>query len=356
MKRWGWQWWGLVLGAIATFALVIACQPQETAPGTEAEPATEAPVFLIGTGADFPFFLYERIFSEYRQVAPNVQVNYQPTGSAAGIQQVLSETVDFGGSDIAMTDEEMAQVARGVVLVPMASGLVSIVYNLPNLEGQLRLSRAALTDIFLGKITQWNDAAIAASNPDLTLPDLPIILVHRSDGSGTTAVVTAHFSAVNPEWEVAVGTGLNVNWPAGVGVKANAGVGAQVQQAEGAIGYVEYGYAKKLGIPTAAVENKAGQFVAPSPETGAKGLGDVELPENLRVFVPDPEAADAYPIVTYSWILAYQRYDDPAKAAALKNVLTWGLREGQKFSEELGYVPLPPETLEKGVAAIATIQ
>lgn len=357
-RRWG----GIrgLIAAIATLALIVACQSQVTAP-TETPAAdtasTDTPVMLNGTGASFPLFIYERIFSEYRQqVDPNVQVNYQPTGSAAGIQQVISETVDFGASDIAMTDEEMAQVDRGIVLVPMTAGTVAIAYNLPDVESGLKLSRQAYSDIFLGKITQWNDPAIAATNPDIPLPDLPITLVHRSDGSGTTAVLTNHLSAINPDWEATVGAGLNVSWPAGVGVKANAGVSAQIQQAEGAIGYVEYSYAQKLGLPIAALENQAGQFVEPGPESGAAGLSAIDLPENLRAFVKDPAGENAYPIVTYSWILAYQQYDDPARAAALRDVLAWGLQAGQSFSVELGYVPLPEAVVERALTAIETIQ
>jgi phosphate transport system substrate-binding protein len=312
---------------------------------------------LNGTGASFPLFLYERIFSEYRQqVDPNLQINYQPTGSAAGIQQMISQTVDFGASDVAMTEAEMAQVEGGVVLVPMTAGVVAIAYNLPGVESGLQLTRAALVDIFLGKLTRWNDPAIAAANPDVTLPDLPITLVHRSDGSGTTAVLTAHLSAISPEWESAVGTGLNVSWPAGVGIKANAGVSAQILQAEGAIGYVEYSYAQKLGLPIAALENQAGQFVAPSPAAGAKGLEGVDMPANLKVFVPDPVGAEAYPIVTYSWILAYQQYADAAKGAAIKQVVQWGLSEGQQFSESLGYVPLPADVVEQAIAAVNQTQ
>jgi phosphate transport system substrate-binding protein len=284
-----------------------------------------------------------------------LQVNYQPTGSAAGIQQMISGTVDFAASDVAMTNEEIAQVENGVVLVPMTAGMVAIAYNLSGMEGTLKLTRQALADIFLGKITQWNDAAIANANPDLALPNLPITLVHRSDGSGTTAVLTSHLSAISPEWREAVGSGLNVSWPAGVGIKANAGVSAQIQQAEGAIGYVEYSYAQKLGLPIAALENQAGQLIEPSPETGSKALADVEMPQNLKAFVSDPPGADAYPIVTYSWILAYEQYDDADKGAAIRNLLQWGLTEGQEFSEPLGYIPLSGAVVEQAIAAVNRI-
>ena len=354
-------WLQSVCVAIAIITLVVACQqPQVDNPDatdTASPPPASNPITLNGTGASFPLFLYERIFSEYRQtVDSTLQINYQPTGSAAGIQQVIANTVDFGASDVAITDDEIAQVKAGVVLVPMTAGIVAIAYNLPDVPSGLKLTRTALADIFLGQLTSWNDPAIAEVNPEVALPDLPITLVHRSDGSGTTAVLSAHLSAISPDWETQVGSGLNVEWPAGVGIKANAGVSAQIQQAEGAIGYVEYSYAKKLGIPIAALENQAGQFVEPSPATGAKGLETVAMPENLKVFVTDPAAADAYPIVTYSWILAYQQYEDAAKGEALKAVLKWGLSEGQQFSEQLGYVPLPPNVIEQATVAVDQIQ
>lgn len=356
------RWFQFLGMAIATLFLTLACQQPSAEPPVDAgsaaaPPPAASPLTLNGTGASFPLFIYERIFSEYRQqVNPNLQVNYQPTGSAAGIQQLISGTVDFAASDVAMTDEEIAQVENGVVVVPMTAGMVAIAYNLPGVEVPLKLTRQALADIFLGKITQWNEAAIAAANPDLSLPDLPITLVHRSDGSGTTAVLTSHLSAISPAWQEAVGSGLNVSWPTGVGIKANAGVSAQIQQAEGAIGYVEYSYAQKLGLPIAALENQAGQFIQPSPEAGSKALSDIQMPENLKAFVNDPTGAEAYPIVTYSWILAYEQYDDADQGAAIRNLLQWGLTEGQQFSEPLGYIPLPEAVVEQAIAALDRIQ
>jgi phosphate transport system substrate-binding protein len=341
---------------VSVFLWIVACQPSpETGTDSPTPSTATTTVVLNGTGADFPFFIYQRWFSEYSRLHPNVQINYQPTGSAVGIQQIVSETIDFGASDIAMTDDEMAQVSKGVVLLPMTAGGVAVAYNLPGVDQPLQLSRQVLAEIFLGTITQWNDPKLAAVNPEVTLPDLPIVLVHRSDGSGTTATFTAHLSAISSEWQAQVGSGLSVEWPTGAGVKSNAGVSAQIQQAEGAIGYVEYGYAQKLGLAIAALENQAGQYVQPNPDSVAAALSRVQLPENLRAFAPDPQGADAYPIVTYSWILAYERYDDPNKAAALKDVVQWSLTEGQQFSEELGYVPLFPQVVEKASAAAEKI-
>ena len=356
MRQFRWlTLWGV---AFATLWLTIACQSPstETPSITESPPAT-TPLTLNGTGASFPLFIYERIFSEYRQqVDPNIQINYQPTGSAAGIQQIISQTVDFGASDVAMTDEEMAQVEAGVVLVPMTAGMIAIAYNLPGIDGNLRLTRDALTGIFLGKITQWNHPAIATVNPDLALPDMPITLVHRSDGSGTTAVLTAHLSAISSEWQTTIGSGLNISWPVGIGIKANAGVSAQIQQAEGTIGYVEYSYVQKLGLPIAALENQTGEFVLPSSESGKKALADIDMPDNLKAFVTDPTAPEAYPIVTYSWILAYAQYEDAAEGTAIKDVLKWGLTEGQQFSEQLGYVPLPDTVAQQAIIVVESIQ
>jgi len=341
---------------VAVVLWIVGCQPQNQAPPTTAPAApTTSNVFLNGTGADFPYFIYQRWFTEYNRLHPTVQINYQPTGSEVGIQQVISKTIDFGASDIAMTDEEMAQVEPGVVLVPMTAGSVAIAYNLPGIPSGLKLPRDLYPEIFLGTITQWNDAKLVAANPDLTLPDLPIILVHRSDGSGTTATLTRHLAAVSPAWNSQVGEGLSVAWPTGVAVKSNAGVSAQIQQAAGAIGYVEFSYAQQLGLTVAALENQAGQYVLPSVEGAAQALGGIELPQNLRAFVPDPTAAAAYPIATYSWILAYQTYADPAKAEALRAILEWCLTEGQQLSPELGYVPLPEEVARRAAAAVQQI-
>ncbi|MGJ3253630.1 MAG: phosphate ABC transporter substrate-binding protein PstS [Elainellaceae cyanobacterium] len=343
----------------AVLLWVIACQPQpqsESASSPTSSPANEAPVYLNGTGASFPFFIYQRWFSEYNTLHPNVQINYQPTGSQVGIQQMISETIDFGASDVAMTDEHISQAEDSIVMVPMTAGSVAIAYNLPGVESGLNLPRSVYPDIFLGKITTWNDRRLADANPDMSLPDLPIVLVHRADGSGTTAAVTRHLSAISPSWEEQIGTGLSVQWATGVGVKANAGVSAQIQQAEGAIGYVEYSYAQQLDMPIAALENKAGQYVLPDVESTANALDNIQLPDNLRAFVPDPDGADAYPISTYTWMLAYKQYDDPAKANALKDLFQWCLTDGQQYSEELGYVPLPDDVVGRVLEAVEQIQ
>ena len=312
-------------------------------------------VSLTGAGASFPAPLYQKWFSEYNKANPNVQVTYQSVGSGAGVEQFTQETVDFGASDVAMKDEEIAKVSRGVALLPMTAGSIVLAYNLPGVES-LQLSRQVYVDILLGKIKKWNDPAIASLNPDAQLPNSNITVVYRSDGSGTTGVFTKHLSAISPEWEQKVGSGKTVEWPTGVGAKGNEGVTAQILQTEGSIGYIEYGYAKQQDIPTASLENKAGKYIAPSSESAAQALSAAELPDNLRAFVTDPEGEASYPIVTYSWILAYGNYDDPQKLQAFKDVVNWSLADGQAYAEELGYIPLPANVVEKVEAKLDTIQ
>lgn len=351
---------GFLLSALSVAIGLKACQgappaPNGAAPQTTGDETNVTPITLYGAGATFPSFLYLRWFSDYNAQYPHAQISYQPVGSAAGIQQFLSGTVDFGASEVPLTDEEIAQVSRGAVFIPSVAGSVAVVYNIPGVESGLRLSRQLLPDIFLGNVTQWNAPAIAALNPDITLPDLPITVIHRSDGSGTTAAFTAHLSAISPEWQSNVGTGLNVAWPTGTGIKDNAGISAQVQQGEGVIGYVEYAFAKQLNLATAALENKSGQILLPTEDATSKAIGTIELSDDLRGSVADPEDAEAYPIVTYSWVLAYQQYDDPQKAQVLKDVMQWGLTDGQALGPELGYVPLPSDIAEKAIAALDKI-
>ncbi len=350
----------LTLAAALTSALV-ACQSktsnssEQKTSGTESAPAPTDPVVLNGAGATFPALLYYRWFADYQTLNPHVQINYQSVGSAAGIQQILDGTVDFGASDIAMSDPEMDEVEAGVILIPMTAGSVVVAYNLPGVKSGLRLDRSTLVDIFLGEISRWNDARIAATNPDVTLPDLEIVVVYRADGSGTTATFTQHLSAISSRWQEQVGAGVAVNWPVGAGAKGNEGVSAQVQLVEGVIAYVEYAYANELGLQVAALENQAGNFILPTPEAAAIALAEIELPENLRGFQPDPVSAEAYPIVTYTWILAYGTYPESQKAIALKQALSWALTEGQSSSAELGYLPLPQSVVDRALAAIEKI-
>jgi len=240
-----------------------------------------------------------------------------------------------------MTDEEAAKVRQGALFVPMTAGSVDVVYNVPGVPTGLKLSRQVLPAIFLGKITRWNHPDLAALNPELTLPDLPITVIYRSDGSGTTAIFTRHLSAIDPLWQNQVGTGLTVNWPVGTGIKDNAGISAQIQQGEGVIGYVETAYAKQLKLATAALENRSSKFLLPTQNSVEKAVADVKLDAKLRGFVADPANPEAYPIVSYSWFLIYQKYEDKAKGETLRKFIQWALVEGQKYGSDLGYVPLP---------------
>lgn len=338
----------LTVGAVSlgTYKAAFSEPPRQIAQGK---------VSLTGAGATFPAPLYQRWFFDYNKANPNIQVSYQSVGSGAGVEQFIQKTVDFGASDVAMKDEEMAKVSKGVVLLPMTAGSIVFAYNLPGVN-ELKLSRKNYVDIFLGNITKWNDPALAKDNPGVNLPDAPISVIYRSDGSGTTGVFTKHMSAVSPDWKSKVGEGKTVQWPTGIGAKGNEGVTAQILQTEGSIGYIEYGYAKQQKINFATIENKAGKFVTSDSTTASATLAAVKLPENLRAFIADPDGENSYPIVSYSWVLAYKNYDDPAKAQALKGVLNWALTDGQKLSAELGYIPLPAPVVEKVKAAINTIQ
>ena len=345
----------LLLAPIAALALSLgACGGTQTTESTSSSSSGQS-VSITGAGASFPAPLYQKWFVEYNKQNPDIKVAYQSVGSGAGVEQFTQQTVDFGASDVAMKDAEIAAVDRGVVLLPMTAGSVVLAYNLPGVES-LQLSREAYIDILLGKITKWNDPAIASTNAGVDLPDSEITVVYRSDGSGTTGVFTKHLSAVSSEWKDKVGEGKTVEWPTGIGAKGNEGVTAQIQQTEGSIGYIEYGYAKLQGIPAASLENKAGNYIAPSSESAAETLSAVTLPENLRAFITDPEGDNSYPVVSYTWILAYQSYDDATKLDAFKEVVNWSLTEGQNFAEELGYIPLPSNVVTKVEAALGTIE
>lgn len=330
--------------------------------GASASPAAAArvaqgggTVSLTGAGATFPAPLYQSWFSDYNKQNPNVQVSYQAVGSGAGVQQFTQGTVDFGASDVAMTDAEIAKVQRGVVLLPMTAGAIVVAYNLPNVKSGLKLSREVYPAIFQGQIKTWNDPKIAQANPGVNLPNLPITIVHRSDGSGTTSVFTSHLSAISSQWKSQVGSGKTVNWPVGVGAKGNDGVTAQIQQTQGAIGYVEYGYATQNNVPFATLQNKSGKYVEANAQTASDTLNAVKLPSNLRAFITDPTGANSYSIVTYTWLLAYKNYPDASKAKALKDVINYGLTQGQQSSAKLGYVPLPSKVVQKVQAAVNSI-
>jgi phosphate transport system substrate-binding protein len=340
--------WRLPIIAIAVFATSVI--PLTKVAAQE--------VKLIGSGASFPFPLYSAWFKDFSKKNNGVTVDYQAKGSGAGIQDFINRTVDFAGSDAAMTDEEMAKVPGGVVLLPVTAGEIVLAYNLPGSPKGLKLPHDVYPDIFLGKITRWNDPRIVAANPDLKLPDLPITVVLRSDSSGTTFVFTKHLAAINPTFAKEVGTGTTVQWPKSdkmVAAPKNDGITATIKQTPGAIGYIEYGYAKLTKTDSAILQNKAGNYVAASDKSGAATLATAQLGPDLRGWIEDPAGADAYPIATFTWLLAYKK-QDAKKAEWMRKLVDYCVTAGQASSDSMGYIPLPANVVEKIKIASAQIQ
>lgn len=303
---------------------------------------------LNGAGATFPYPLYSKWFAEYARKV-GVRINYQSIGSGGGIRQFTQGTVDFGATDGPMTDEQMAAVKGNVVHVPTVLGAVVLTYNLPGLGQQrLRLDGAAITDIFLGKITKWNDPRIAALNPGVSLPDRDLLVVHRSDGSGTTYVFVDYLAKVSPEWRTKVGVATAVNWPTGLGGKGNEGVTQQVKQLEGTIGYVELVYAISNRLPYAMVKNASGQFADASLEAVTAAAAGARLAKgtDFRVSITNAEGDAAYPIASFTWLLVHENDPNPGKARQLRDFLTWMITsEAQGMARQLGYAPLPGEVV-----------
>lgn len=301
---------------------------------------------LNGAGATFPAPLYERYAREVKKKHPDLKVNYQAIGSGGGIRQTINGTVDFGASDAAMKDDEIAKVKNGVILVPTAGGAVSVVYNLPGVN-KLRLSRKTLPAIFSGKITNWNDAQIKADNPGVNLPNQPIKFVVRADGSGTTFIFTNHLSTIDPYFKGRIGANTAPKWtlPNALRGKGNPGVAALVARTPGAIGYVEYDYATKNKLKSAEVQNKKGEFVAPSLAAANAALSTVKFPDNYRVFVGDP--GQGYPIVGLTWMMVYKKYPTPAKADAVKKWINWVLKDGQQYNDDLNYTKIPGDVVNR---------
>jgi phosphate transport system substrate-binding protein len=301
---------------------------------------------LNGAGATFPAPLYERYAREVKKKHPDLKVNYQAIGSGGGIRQTINGTVDFGASDAAMKDDEIAKVKNGVILVPTAGGAVSVVYNLPGVN-KLRLSRKTLPAIFSGKITNWNDAQIKADNPGVNLPNQPIKFAVRADGSGTTFIFTNHLSSIDPYFKGRIGANTAPKWtlPNALRGKGNPGVAALVARTPGAIGYVEYDYATKNKLKSAEIQNKKGEFVAPSLAGANAALSTVRFPDNYRVFVGDP--GQGYPIVGLTWMMVYKKYPTPAKADAVKKWINWVLKDGQQYNDDLNYTKIPGDVVNR---------
>lgn len=326
---------------------------------TESSPVTTGSVSLHGAGATFPAPLYQKWIEIYGKAHPNIRIDYQAVGSGEGVKQFLANAVDFGASDSAMSDEQIQQAKAGASLVPVTAGAIVLAYNLPDVEGSLKLSRDVYVDIFLGKIRHWNDPRIQILNPELKLPHQTITLIARQDSSGTTYAITQHLGAISEEWRKGPGVGKTVNWPSiFAAAQGNEGVVGRIKRSWGSIGYVEYGLAKRLGLPMIQLQNKAGAFVAPSFASAQAALvaNLGQIPDNLRVFLPDPEGQDSYPIVTFTWLLLHGQYADPIRRDALRGFVHWALTDGQQYSEAMGYIPLPDAVAALARAAVARVQ
>jgi phosphate transport system substrate-binding protein len=348
----------------ARFTVIAALAAALGAPAAMAQmgrtaPAQATETLLRGAGATLPAPLYKKWIEAYRKVEPATRIEYAEVGSGEGTKRFLAEMVDFGASDAALSDEQIAEAKHGVRLVPATAGMVVLAYNLPGIGGTLKLSRDVYVDIFAGKIRKWNDPRIKAINPDLVLPIRTINVVVRQDSSGTTFALTNHLNAASSEWrDRGPGVGRVIDWPGNAMVaRGNEGVASRVKISEGALGYVEYSYAKRLGLATAALENKAGRYVTPSDRAGQTAIASnlKDIPPNLRIFLPDPEGPESYPIVTFSWLLLPERYAERSKADALKRFVIWALADGQAYSGDLGYIPLPGAVASLGKEAVARL-
>jgi len=327
---------------------------------TAAGASLTAQLRLNGAGATFPYVIYSKWFDVYYHKT-GVQINYQSIGSGGGIKQVIEGTVDFGATDGPMSDEQLADARTkrktDILHIPTVLGAVAVAYNLPVEAKHIQLTPTTLADIFLGKITKWNDWRIAEHNPGVSLPNRPIIVAHRSDGSGTTFIFTEYLAKVSSAWEKNVGRGTSVNWPIGLGGKGNEGVAGLLKQTVGSIGYVELAYAVKNNIPYAAIQNKAGVFVAPtiSSITAAAAGASRNLPEDLRVSITNPDGKESYPISGFTWILVYKNPQDAKSGAAITQFLKWALSEGQSYAADLLYAPLPKEVVAKCLQQVDSI-
>ena len=315
----------------------------------------DAQMLINGAGATFPYPIYSKWFDEYAKVDPSVRFNYQSIGSGGGQKQILAQTVDFGASDGPMSDENIAKAPGKILHLPTVAGADVVTYNLPG-NPKLKMDSATIANIFLGKITKWNDPAIKALNPDAKLPDQDMVVVHRSDGSGTTYIWTDYLSAINDEWREKVGKGTSVNWPVGLGGKGNEGVAGQVKETPGAIGYVELIYAVQNKMPYADVKNKAGNDITPSLASITAALATAQIPDDFRFSIVNPAGPDAYPIAGATWLLVYEQQKDPAKGKKLVEFLKWELTEGQKMTAALDYAPLPKSLQERVLERVSQIK
>lgn len=328
-------------------ALVLAAQPSLVVNTAQAQ-------LINGAGSSFdnPAFMLWK--EAYAKINPEVQINYQSVGSGAGIKQLTAQTVDFGASDAPMTDEQMSKAPGKILHIPVVAGAVAITYNLPG-DLKLKFDGPTLASIFMGEITKWNDPKIAALNPGAELPDTSIIVVHRSDSSGTTFIFTDYLSTISHDWATKLGKNVSVNWPTGVGGKGSEGVSGQVKQLPGAIGYVELAYARQNKMPIAELKNAADKFVSPSPESVSKAMSTATIPDDFRFSMVNAPGDESYPIAGASWALLYEKQTNARKGKAVVGFLKWCVTEGQKLSPTLDYAPLPDSVQQRAVKLLESV-
>ncbi len=323
-----------------------------------AAPALAQKIQINGAGATFPYPIYSKWFSEYNKLHPNVEINYQSIGSGGGIRQLTNQTVFFGATDGPMTAEQQQAAPGHILHFPAVLGGVVPIYNIPGVDTELKFTGNVLADIFLGKITKWNDAAITALNPGVKLPGTDIVVCHRSDGSGTTYIWVDYLSKVSPEWKKRVGIATSVNWPVGVGGKGNEGVAGLVKQSPGAIGYVELIYAIQNKIDFGSVQNMAGEFVRSSLEsvTAAAAAAANAMPKDFRVSITNAPGKGVYPVSSFTWLLLYENPKDKTRARTMVDFMKWALGDGQKYCAELGYAPIPASVIALELEALKKIK
>lgn len=332
--------WLMLLAVVALFAASAAAQTR-----------------LNGAGATFPYPIYSKWFSDYNKLKPEVQINYQSIGSGGGIRQVTAGTVDFGATDGPMTDEQLRSAKTKILHIPTVLGAVVPAYNLPEVQQELKFTPDALAGIFMGRIRNWNDKAIADANPGVNLPAREIVVVHRSDGSGTTFVWTDYLSKVSNDWKAQVGKGTSVKWPIGLGAKGNEGVAGMIRQMPGAMGYIELIYAEQNKIKHGAVKNAAGEFVKASLQATTAAAASVKnMPADYRVSITNAPGKDAYPVASFTWLLVPDSGSDASKRKALIEFLNWMLADGQKAASQLNYAPLPAEVAQRVKQTITTLK
>jgi phosphate transport system substrate-binding protein len=318
--------------------------------------AASAQTKLNGAGATFPYPIYSKWFSEYNKIHPDVQINYQSIGSGGGIRQVSTGTVDFGASDGPMTDQQLSEAKSKIYHIPTVLGAVVPAYNIPGVKQELKFSGQTLAKIFLGQITTWSDPAIAKDNPGVNFPNTNIVVVRRSDGSGTTYCFTDYLSKISQEWSQGPGKGTSVKWPTGIGAKGNEGVAGMIRQMEGAIGYVELIYAEQNHIAYGSVKNSAGSFVKASLESVTAAAASAKMPNDYRVSITNAPGKEAYPISTFTWLLIPAKNSDANKHKAIVDFLNWMVNDGQKMTKELTYAPLPQEVATKVKQTISQLK